>query len=220
MADNLKLAPPPDPEDLAIAKTSAGATANTAAGTGTASPDPFDPANLRLSQAFTETVGVKKLLMTVPVHKPKPQDWVRVHPSPEYREDFAIIELKDEREEFIVVRDLVPELRNEVVFKTLFLAINRQGTVFFWPARLPAADGKDMEWWRSNREAAALAMEGWVRVKANLSLGAYEPFAAESLIAEPEWPPEGYWDLIRIAFRDRVIDRVDHPVIKRLRGLA
>ena len=29
--------------------------------------DPFDPANLRLSQSFTETVGVKKLLTTVPV---------------------------------------------------------------------------------------------------------------------------------------------------------
>ena len=33
-------------------------------------PDPFDPANLRLSQSFAETVGVKKLLTTVPVANP------------------------------------------------------------------------------------------------------------------------------------------------------
>ena len=51
-----------------------------------APPDPFDPANLRLSQSFTETVGVKKLLTTVPVRKPSPQEFVRVHPDPEYRE--------------------------------------------------------------------------------------------------------------------------------------
>ena len=30
--------------------------------TSTTQLDPFDPANLRLSQSFTETVGVKKLL--------------------------------------------------------------------------------------------------------------------------------------------------------------
>ena len=77
--------------------------------------DPFDPQNLRLSQSFTETVGVKKLLTTVPVRKPGPQDFVRVHPSREYREDFPIIELKDEREEYIVTAALVPELAGEFV---------------------------------------------------------------------------------------------------------
>ena len=46
----------------------------------------------------------------------------------------------------------------EFVTKTLFLAINRQGTVFFWPVRLPSPDGKDIEWWRSAREAAEMAM--------------------------------------------------------------
>ena len=33
--------------------------------------DPFDPENLRLDQSFTENTGVKKLLITVPVRKPK-----------------------------------------------------------------------------------------------------------------------------------------------------
>src|SRR5262249_37286236 len=104
--------------------------------------DPFDPANLRLSQSFVETGGVKKLLTTVPVRKPNPQDFVRAHPGPEYRDDFPIIELKDEREEYIVTAGLVPELTGELVTKTLFTAINRQGTVFLWPVRLPSSDGR------------------------------------------------------------------------------
>jgi len=180
--------------------------------------DPFNPTNLRLSQSFVETAGVKKLLTTVPVRKPSPQDFVRVHPDPAYRENFPIIELKDEREEYIVVAELVPALVGEFVTKTLFTAINRQGTVFFWPVRLPSPDGKNLDWWRSSREAAELAMKSWIRVRANMNLGAYDIFQAASVISDPEWPQLGFWELIKIAFRDHLVDRIDHPVIKRLRG--
>jgi hypothetical protein len=186
--------------------------------TNTQAPDPFDPANLRLDQSFTETVGVKKLRLTIPVRKPSPQDFVRVHPDPTYRENFPIIELKDEREEYIVTAALVPELGNEFVTKTLFTAINRQGTLFLWPVRLPPPDGKNLEWWRSAREAAEMAMSSWVRVKANMNMGAYDIFRAETAISDPVWPEEGFWDLIKVAFRDHLITTLDHPVIKRLRG--
>jgi hypothetical protein len=183
-------------------------------------PDPFDLNNLRLSQSFVETAGVKKLLRTVPVHKPNPQDFVRVHPSPEFRADFPVIELKDEREEYIVTSKLVPELVGEFVSKTLFTAINKQGVIFLWPVRLPDPDGKSMEWWRSMREAAEFAMTQWVRVKSNLSLAAYEIFVAEGHMGDPAWPDVPFQELIRLAFRDRLITSLDHPVIKRLRGQA
>jgi hypothetical protein len=137
---------------------------------GAQTPDPFDLTNLRLSQSFTETAGVRKLLKTVPVHKPNPQDFVRVHPSPEYRENFPVIELKDEREEYVIAAGLLPELIGEFVNKTLFTAINRQGVLFLWPVRLPDPQGKQMEWWRSMREAAELAMKQWTRTRACLQL--------------------------------------------------
>ena len=191
---------------------------NESSGKGTGAPDPFDLDNLRLSQSFVEAAGVKKLLTTVPVRKPSPQDFIRTHADPAYRENFPIIELKDEREEYIVVADLVPELVGEFVTKTLFTAINRQGTVFFWPVRLPSPDGKDLDWWRSSREAAELAMTSWIRVRANMNIGAYDIFQAESVISDPDWPQLGFWELIKIAFRDHLVDRIDHTVIKRLRG--
>jgi hypothetical protein len=183
-------------------------------------PDPFDLSNLRLSQSFTETAGVKKLLTTVPVRKPNPQDWVRVHPDPEMRANFPLIELKDEREEYVVAGPLVAELVGEFVSKTLYTTVNRQGVVSLWPVRLPDTDGREMEWHRSAREAAETAMGRWVRCKANRSLGAYEIFEAQSCIAEPAWPDLDFQQIIRIAFRDRLITSLDHPVIKRLRGLV
>ena len=76
-----------------------------------------------------------------------------------------------------------------------------------------------MEWHRSAREAAETAMERWVRCKANLSLGAYEIFQADCT-SEPAWPDMDFQQIIRIALRDKLITSLDHPVIKRLRGLA
>jgi hypothetical protein len=182
--------------------------------------DPFAPENLRLSQSFNELVSVKKILTTVPVRKPGQQDFVRVRAGPEWCENFPIVDLQDDREQFIVAAGLVPELVTELVHKTLRLAINKQGTVFFWPIRLPTPEGKDLDWWRSAREAADRATRTWVRVRANMNLGAYDVFEAAAKLSEPEWPDLKYWDLIKIAFKDHLITDLDHPVIKRLRGLA
>ena len=181
-------------------------------------PDPFDLASLRLNPSFLETAGVKKLLTTVPARRL--QDFVRVHSLPDYRENFAMIDLKDDREDFLVRPELLPELAGEVVYKTVFTAINRQGVVFLWPIRLPAPDDRKSEWPRSAREAAEMAMGQWIRLKANMSLGAYEITVAESVMAEPVWPELSFQELVRIAYRDRMITGLDHPVVKRLRGLA
>ena len=182
--------------------------------------DPFDLTKLTLSQDFVETAGVKKLILTVPIRKPSPQEFIRVHPSPEYRAVLAVIELKDDREIYLLTPDIARELPGEFVSVMLFTAINRQGVIFLWPVKLPAADGRVMEWHRSAAEAAELAMTRWIRVKANMSLGAYEIFEAASTIADPKWPDIRFQELLRIGFRDRLVDSFDHAMIKRLRGLA
>jgi hypothetical protein len=186
--------------------------------TTTTAPDPFDVGKWRLNPSYGEALGVTKVLNTVPVKKPNKQDFVRVRSEPEYRDSFAMIELKDDREEYLVLPTVVPELSGEVVMKTVFTAINRLGVTFLWPVRLPAPDDRKSDWPRSEREAAERAMREWVRVQANMSLGAYEMRVAEGVMAEPVWPKLSYGELLRIGFQDRMVTSVDHPVIKRLRG--
>jgi hypothetical protein len=114
---------------------------------------------------------------------------------------------------------VVPLLPGEVVNKTLYTSINRQGTVFLWPVRLPGVDDKACAWWQSSREAAELAMTTWVRVRSNMNLGAYEMFEAASDVPDPNWGElESFTDLLRIAFKGRLVADLDHPVIQRLRG--
>jgi hypothetical protein len=185
----------------------------------TLAPDPFgDPSQFRLDQSYAaDTVGVKKLLTTVPVHKPHRQDFVRVHSGPDYRlTPTAIIEEREGREIYLVTRRMAQALPGEFSMVTLFTAISRQGTLFLWPVKLPNPEGRQLEWHRSAAEGAERAMKKWVRVTASMSLGAYEIFEASGDLAEPVWPDVPFEEILKIAFRDRIVDRADHPLVQRL----
>ena len=55
----------------------------------------MDLDKLRLSQNFSEAVGVKKALLTIPVRRPNRQEFVRVHPDDGMSLQTAVLELKD-----------------------------------------------------------------------------------------------------------------------------
>ena len=184
-------------------------------------PDLFaDLEGLRLSQNFASSVGVKKALLTIPVRKPAKEWFIRTHPT--MRIETAVLELKEERETYLVAPALWPELASESTFgpRAIFAAMNRQKVFFAWPIRLPGSDGKIDDWNRSALEAATMAESRWVRVASNMALGAYDVFEAAADWPEPEWPDRPFNELLRIAFKGRVIDNLDHPTLKKLRGEA
>ena len=173
---------------------------------------------LRLSQNFAQSIGVRKALLTVPVRKPTRQEFVRVHPDAGYHMPSAVIELRDEGEIYAVEQGICAELPGEVIPKILFTAMTRQGVIFLWPIRLPGEDGALDPWNRSALEAADLATQQWIKVVSNRALGAYEVFKATGNLSDPEWPEVSFAELVRVAFKGRVIGTLDHPVLRRLRG--
>ena len=181
-------------------------------------PDPFDPATLRLSQDFTNMVGVKKVLTKVPCRKPHRQEFFRVRAGSDWRVDTAILEDIVDRESYLVAADLLPDIDAEVRFVCLRLAINKQGDPFIWPLKLPGPDGRRNHWHESAIQAATVAEKKWVRISANMTAGLYDVYEATGDLAEPTWPEQNYRDLLELAFRDRRIDNNDHPVLRALRG--
>ena len=181
--------------------------------------DPFDPAALRLAPDF-EAVGVKRVLTTLPVRKPGRQEFVRVHPGEAYRLETGLLELKEDREFYLLHPDVRPELADEMVPVRLHLAVARSGAVFLWPVRLPGPDGRHNAWHESAEKAALLATKQWVRLSANIAAGGYDTFTANAALAEPEWPELSMAELLKLAFADRYVTSLDHPVVRRLRGLA
>jgi hypothetical protein len=100
----------------------------------------------------------------------------------------------------------------------LVTAVNRQGVAFLWPSKLPGPDGKILEWHRSALEAAEQAQTAWTRVFSDMSLGAYRVEIAPSLRVEPLWPEHTMRKILEVAFRDKLIDTWDHPILRQLRG--
>lgn len=178
----------------------------------------FSIENLRLSQNFDELAGVKKPLTTVPHRKPGRHEFFMVMEKDEYCLETMILEMKGEQTSYLVDQKLWPSMAGELTPKVLLTCLNRQGVLFLWSARLPGQDGRLDPWSRSALEAAQMAKTNWVRLAANMSLGAYDIFVASSDLPDPVWPDVSFEEILVIAFRDQFIKSLDHPVIRQLRG--
>ena len=184
----------------------------------TSSSAGFDLARYRLSQDFAASAGVTKLLTTVPVRKPSPHTFVAFSERPDYRMDTVLLSHKEENEFYLLAPEVAQACQDEGKPFTLYTYVTRAGNIGIWPVRLPDCDGRDIDWWRSARDAATMFPECWVRIKSSKELGAYEVFQATGELEPPVWPPMGFADLVKLAFRDKIIETMDHPVLRRLRG--
>jgi hypothetical protein len=195
---------------------------NVDSGDGAVNKDPFGFGELREAQTLLQ---VRRRRLHVPVRrKPNRLDFVRVHPSPEYRLDVPLFRLQadgGDEEMYYVHPSMIDEIRSECRWYKLFTAVNLNGSVFLWCVPMPLDDGREPNTWLvSNQEAACLAMEKWIRVASDRETGAYVVFEYEGAPKDPVWPPESLHELIKLAFKNRLIDRRDHPMILKLRGLG
>jgi hypothetical protein len=159
-------------------------TINTTAAVAPEQEDAF-LASLRIDQSYSgDVISVKKPLLTVPARKPTKTEFFRVHP--EHMLDCYAVELKTEREIYIVKPGIESVLAEFVEPVRLRLCVTRQGVVFVWPLKLPKDDARRGDTWnRSAVEAASLAVDSWVRVSADMSLGAYQPYRAAAELGDP-----------------------------------
>ncbi len=182
----------------------------------------IDLTSIKLSQDFIAMAAVKKLITSVPVRKPHRQEFIRVKPGEENRLLTYVMEDKDFRDSYLVQpqlwQTLLDRLPGDMVAKVLFVTLNRQNILSVWPIRPPGPDGRIDEWNRTAMEGALMAQERWIKVSSNIALGAYELTPAPGNIADPQWPDITFKEIVNIAFKGKVIDTMEHPVIRRLLG--
>ena len=85
---------------------------------------------------------------------------------------------------------------------------------------LPDEGGRRNAWAEAAREAAETGKQKWVRMVADMALGAYRIYLAEGDLPDPLWPAKTLAELLKLAFKGRIVDSIDHPVVRRLRGLT
>jgi hypothetical protein len=185
-------------------------------------PDPFDPASLRLGSDYSQGLGVRKVISTVPNRKPNKSEWFRVRPGEEWRLQTAVLELEKgvERSTYLVAPSLWPDLSGEIAPALLLTCVNRANDLFIWRVKLPGADGRTNTWTESAMQIAAAAESTWCRMVSDVSNGIYTHFEPAVDLPEPKWPDLSFSEIIKLAFRGRMIDSLDHPILSELRGAA
>jgi len=168
---------------------------------------------LKIDQDYSQKTPAKKILTTVPVRKPDKQSFVMVHP--EHNIQVGLIEIKQRSETYLVLPSLFDDLYKEMIRCILFLSITRNNDVFLWPVVFPS----DNMWHKSLLEAVEQAKKQWVRVLTNHSISGYDVLSPLDKLSDPVWPELSFNDVLRKAFGNRIIDTLDHPIVKELRGL-
>ena len=186
-----------------------------------AAPNPFDPESLRISQDFAASGGAQTLFNRIPVRKPDRQEWFRVHPGEDMRLDMAVVELKEEREVFVLTPNVAQEIPDEWFPVRMFVCVNRQQKPFLWPCKLPTENsglGRDAA--ESALEAAVEGMARWVNMRWSSHIRAYETRvpAPGIQIPEPTWPAYSLPKLLEVGVGKNLVDSMEHPLILRLNG--
>lgn len=180
--------------------------------------NPFDPIKLRISQRFGEGLDVRAVIASIQVRKPHRQWWIRVHPDPHMSIETCLLQNEQDQQYYLVDPRLSPSLPGEAVATTLYSAINMSGGIFLWPVRLPNEDGQQHECHITAHRTAQLAQTTWIRISWDRPNSNYAVIRAQGQVPEPAWPEADLQKLLSIGFKDRLIDDLDHPILKRLRG--
>ena len=173
---------------------------------------------MRLSANYGSTLGVTKLLTKVTVGKAKPAVFFRAHPDEGMTFPAMVYEDKEAREQYLVDPSVAQELGGLVRPVLLCAAIDRQNNPFLIPVPLPGEDGNRNPWHESLAQAVEHAKKVWLRISANMHVGAYDIYVAEGTLPEPAWPAHDMDALVQVAFRGKIITSLDHPVVQSMLG--
>lgn len=174
---------------------------------------------LRLSQDYGAAVDARPVVSTIAVRKPARHAWVRVHPGDDWRLPTLILDLK-EQGQYLMASEVQRGLEDQqmLVPKMLYYGVTRDNVPFIWPVKLPGEDGSLDAWNRSAHTAAERAESAWIQIRSDRGRGHYVISEARGDLGEPGWPALPFRKVIDMAFAHLYIDKIDHAVLRRLRG--
>lgn len=174
------------------------------------------------SQEFSATSTARA--GTCEVRKPKSDAFVRTSSDPEKRLEFDFLELESKDDVYLLLPEVTEQIarlnerEGKLVIKVrqarLVLSVERSGNSFLW---LVKQSDSENTWLRSAENAATAAIEKWIRVVSNRPAKRYD-FHEGASDPEPVWPSQTYEEMVNLAFENRIIDSLDHPVVQDLLG--
>jgi hypothetical protein len=169
-----------------------------------------------LEMTPTSQIAVREVLSVIAIRRPKDNEFVR---ASEFSLTTFVWEDKDEGETYFVVPSMRPHIIAGGSMKLLVLAVNQIATPFIW--KVPVVDeySRRNTWNESHRDIYQTAKKEWVKMVGDRGAGLYRKYLPSGDLQQPRFPDRPFNELLDIAFRGRLIDREDHPIIKAMRGI-
>ena len=167
----------------------------------------------------SQTAAVAKIA-SVSIRKPRKDQFIRVDPDLDKRIWVPVLEDKRDFETryFLVAEDIQAALADsgDLAVRLLVPTVTSLGSFFLWVINVSERNGELTGWASSAMDAVNQATSLWIRVIADNDEGCYTTFAAQNQTAlgQPKFPD---WDtdkMIEMAFKDKTIDSLDHPLVK------
>ena len=181
---------------------------------------PFDPSRFSMPSTSAEEFGTRKIRSVIPVNKPSKMEWVPLLDHPDFLlPGAALLDLHDGGRLYLIVPEIAAQLTDDVKLVKLAPGLTRQDKLFLWPCPLIPSGETPNPWHTSHNDAFNAAKGGWIRMKSNRACGFYDIIEPEKIMPEPDWPDMSFADMLQIAFNDdHIVDRDDHPALRRLKG--
>ncbi len=172
-----------------------------------------------LGRTLDELTPSEKILTGLSIRKPKRDEWVRCHgeihtPVNLYQSTAGDV--------YLVLPSALEALESVTKHVRLRLAVTYTGEAFVWPVAVPSVR-KPMPCHVTAATASEAAVEKWIRIA--WKSHDYEVVHRSINGKEPSWPTEitSASEMLRFVSETggfEIIDSINHPVVRELRGLA
>jgi hypothetical protein len=165
-------------------------------------------------------IPTKPLITRIRVGKPPKHAFFRSHPDWQHytQEIEVIIDEQNFGEEHLVAPAMDAHLSTKLIHKIATLCITMQKALFISTVRLPDQQtGRTDPFNESMLAAMREARSQWVAVEnKGGEWGTQTPI---DMFPDPEWPDITMREVLKIGFRGRLVENLDHPLVKRLLGI-
>src|SRR6266480_1411391 len=170
---------------------------------------------LKSADGLVDIKPVKRL-GSIDVRKPKKSEWFRAHPK--MVAEISVLRRESTGDFYAIAPELVSELAEEIRDAYLSGCISDEGALFLWPILKPKSDGSGIQLYENDLADLSLSRAQWVRRQ---WVSGSKSYKVDMVGTEkvPEWPEnQNIVDWVDRAFKGRLIDDLDHQLIRRLRG--
>jgi hypothetical protein len=156
----------------------------------------------------------------VTIGKPKADMFFQPHPDPEMRGFYFIIPstFGSSRPSLLIHPDVAavhPAICKRVM---LVLCATADRNFFLWPIPQQDRFGNLNDWHRSAMEELEDSFGKWTRLEAKERNYESSDVEDEDKPADPEWPTKSFPQIVREAFVDHIIERLDDPRLLKIVG--